>query len=179
MLNDYLPSLSIAPPDTRVSETTTRTVTNVNRMVVWGSAFTQTVYRGVGTILDLQTQQDLSNFVRNGGRLFVAGQDVAFALAGNGQANDFVNNILGVGFSSDNANGAFTLTYNATTPLAQKIGRDPFGTSANHAYVTGPFHVPGGANYTPPGSEALELTNLVDLLPSTEWRGKCVCNSFC
>ncbi|MBC8137063.1 MAG: carboxypeptidase regulatory-like domain-containing protein, partial [Fibrella sp.] len=182
VLNDYLPFTTTAPPDTRAGQTVARNVRNVNRMVIWASAFTQTAFRGVGTIADLQTQQDLTNYVNAGGQLFVSGQDVAFALAGNGQSSPFVNQVLGVGFNSNNVGGAFQLTVNTpaldiTPPfnlvqrgsfLANRIGRDSLTPGVNSA-----FHINGGTirNYSPPGSEPLDLQNLEDLLPASDWRG--------
>ncbi len=179
VLNDYLPFNTAAPPDTRAGETSVRNVRNVNRLVIWASSFTQIAYRGLGTIADLQTQQDLTNYVNAGGQLFVSGQDVAFALAGNGQANTFLNQVLGVGFASDNAGGAFQLTVNAPglpgTPviprnllLANRIGRDSLAPG-----VASAFHLHNGTlrSYSPPGSEALDLQNFEDLLPFTDWRG--------
>jgi hypothetical protein len=178
VLSDYLPTTTTAPPDAKAGQTTARSVRNVNRMVIWGSSFTQIAYRGAGTIADLQTQQDLTNYVNAGGQLFVTGQDVAFALAGNGQSNEFLNQILGVGFTSDNAGGAFQL--NVNTPgfnpaqrgafLANRIGRDSLTPGANSAFSQGN----GGTSprsYSPPGSEALDLQNFEDLLPFTTWRG--------
>ncbi len=175
VLNDYLPFRTTAPPDVKAGETIARSVLNVNRMVIWASSFTQITYRGVGTIADLQTQQDLTNFVNAGGQLFVSGQDVAFALAGNGQANPFVNQVLGVSFVNNNAGGIFQLGYNAPTPvsaltksgyLTARIGKDSLNSGANSA-----FHIATPRGYSPPSSEPLDLENLPGLIPAMDYRG--------
>ena len=160
LLTDYLPQRTVAPADIRVGESAPRTVTSAKRMVVWASPFSGDLFVGAGTITDIQTQNDLTNFVTNGGRLFISGQDIGFALAGNGQSNAFFTNILKARFVNDNAAGGaagLVVSGDPTTTPDQYVGQihhdawDP--ATANHAYgiITGgtPFFV-----YTPPDVSA-------------------------
>ncbi|MBC8137706.1 MAG: PD40 domain-containing protein, partial [Fibrella sp.] len=99
ILSDYLPAPGVRPPDTRIDprtivlddpatpineasggtpyEQNTQNISVVNRMVIWAAPFAATSFRGSGAIVDNQTQTDLRTFVQNGGKLFLAGQDVA------------------------------------------------------------------------------------------------------
>ena len=101
LLQDYLPQTTTAPADVAKGETQQRTVLVSNRLVVWSSPFAGDNFVGAGAITDVQTQNNLTSFVQSGGRLFISGQDIGYALAGNGQANTFFNNILKAQFLSD------------------------------------------------------------------------------
>ena len=167
LLTDYLPQRTTAPADIRVSgETTPRIVTSAKRMVVWASPFSGDLFVGAGTITDIQTQNNLTNFVQSGGRLFISGQDIAFALAGNSQSNAFFTNILKARFVNDNGGGGATGLVvpgdPATTPgqYVGQIHHDAWDSAtASHAYglITGgtPFFV-----YTPPDVSATNNPNL-------------------
>jgi protocatechuate 3,4-dioxygenase beta subunit len=107
-------------------------------MIVWTSPFSGDLFVGGGTITDINTQNDLANFVQSGGRLFISGQDIAFALAGNGQANNFFSGILKAQFISDNFGLTDGLTGGGTTInnlYTGQLAHDPFDpATANHAY---------------------------------------------
>ena len=150
LLTDYLPQRTTAPADIRFnSDTTPRIVTNAKRMVVWASPFSGDLFVGAGTITDIQTQNNLTNFVTSGGRLFISGQDIAFALAGNNQQNAFFTNILKAQFVNDNGGGGSS-GLNAAAPAqgsayTQQINRDAWDpATASHAYGT---HVPPPVQY--------------------------------
>ncbi|MBC8102273.1 MAG: carboxypeptidase regulatory-like domain-containing protein [Cytophagales bacterium] len=170
LLTDYLPVRSTSPPDQFLNaqgtalETTPRTVLQANRIVVWASPFTANVFTGAGSITDQQTQDNLRNYVNQGGRLFLSGQDIAFALAGNGQANTFVVETLKAGFINDSAGGVTTIAAVGNTP----INGEPFGTGAQHAYVI--QNGQGTSPYSRLGSEALEIAT-VERLPFEDLRG--------
>lgn len=106
LLQSYLPISVTQPADTRVNETTSRSVKVWNRLVVWSSPFSGNLFVGPGAITDLRTQQLLSQFVNGGGRLFISGQDIGFSLAGNGQTNDFFTNVLRARYTADDNGGA-------------------------------------------------------------------------
>lgn len=124
ILQAYLPVVGTQPADIRAGEKVLRTSRIYNRLVVWSSPFTGNLFVGPGTVTDLKTQQALSAFVASGGRLLISGQDIAFALAGNGQSNDFFTNTLKASFVGDNS-GATSLTSAAPTVLTH----DSWGTS--------------------------------------------------
>jgi Tol biopolymer transport system component len=109
VLQAYLPSQVTTPPDRQVSETADRTVTVYNRLVVWAAPFTGNNFVGAGSVLDLRTQEKLTSFVNNGGRLFIAGQDLAFALGGSGQSSSFLTTILKSTYVSDTLTGRVNL----------------------------------------------------------------------
>lgn len=75
---------------------------DADRMLLWISPYTGDLLVQPGTLLDADVQQSLSSFVSAGGRLFVTGQDVAWALTKNGtQANSFLTGVLRANFVSD------------------------------------------------------------------------------
>ncbi|RYG74567.1 hypothetical protein EON80_02375, partial [bacterium] len=79
-----------------------RTVTVSNRAVVWASPFAGTVFAGPGTIDDANQQTRLKNYLNDGGRLFVTGRDVAWALTNGGTvSNSFLEDELGADFGGE------------------------------------------------------------------------------
>ncbi|MDX1934073.1 MAG: carboxypeptidase regulatory-like domain-containing protein [Capsulimonadales bacterium] len=138
LLQDYLPQQTVAPADTARGETVPRTVLSVNRMVVWASPFTGNLFTGAGSLTDIQTQNDLTSYVQSGGRLLISGQDIGFALAGNGQNNFFFNNILKASYLTDGG-GQFTgiqaATFSGNSDYVLQLTRDPWTpATGTHAY---------------------------------------------
>lgn len=89
-----------------------------DRMILWVSPYTGDLFVQPGTLLDAEVQSDLTNFVASGGRLFVTGQDVAWALTKNGtQTNGFLRNVLRADFVSDAAPDVMSST---TQPAFQR-----------------------------------------------------------
>lgn len=75
---------------------------DADRMILWIAPNLGDLFVQPGTLLDAEVQQSLANFVNTGGRLFLSGQDVAWALTKNGtQANTFLTNTLRANFVSD------------------------------------------------------------------------------
>ncbi|HEX8551619.1 MAG TPA: carboxypeptidase regulatory-like domain-containing protein [Abditibacteriaceae bacterium] len=73
----------------------TRSVAVAQRAVLWASPYTQLVNAGPGTLDDSEMQRRLSVYMERGGRLFVTGRDVIYALTTGGtQENSFVKNEL-------------------------------------------------------------------------------------
>ncbi|HET6385284.1 MAG TPA: fibronectin type III domain-containing protein [Armatimonadota bacterium] len=76
------------------------------RCVVWASPFTADEYVGAGTILDGNIQKELQDFVQAGGRLYLTGQDIAWALSlddptSNVPSHKFLRENFGVQFLKD------------------------------------------------------------------------------
>ena len=70
--------------------------------VVWGSPYTGDVFAVPGTLYDSATQRDLTAYLDTGGRLFITGQDIAFALTNNGTVtNAFLQNELKANFGGE------------------------------------------------------------------------------
>jgi len=75
---------------------------DADRMILWVAPNLGDLFVQPGTLLDAEVQQSLANFVNTGGRLFVSGQDIAWALTKNGtQGNTFLTNTLRANFVSD------------------------------------------------------------------------------
>ena len=154
LLTDYLPTRATSPPDQFLDasgnplETTPRNTLQSNRMVIWASPFTANVFAGAGTILDQQTQDNLTTYVSQGGRLFIAGEDIGFALAGNGQANTFFAQTLKAQLISDTANNASAVTAGATSV----INTDAFGSDSARSHAYSQINATGPNSYSPPTS---------------------------
>jgi hypothetical protein len=73
------------------------------KAVYWASPYSGDLWVGRGTITDAATQDLLTQFVHNkGGRLFITGQDVGWALTLNGSLNNsFFTNVLQAQFIQD------------------------------------------------------------------------------
>ena len=102
------------------------TILDAHRCVVWLSPYTGSLFIDPGTLDDLdltgvpnvvnrvRTQTALRNFVQNGGRLFVTGQDVGVTLTQRGTASlnttgAFLPDVLNAAFATDGG-GSTTLT---------------------------------------------------------------------
>jgi Tol biopolymer transport system component len=72
------------------------------RAVLWAAPFAGNIWVGRGSITDPQTQATLAQFVQRGGRLWVSGQDIAWALtAGGTTANPFLTSVLRAQYAAD------------------------------------------------------------------------------
>ncbi len=81
-----------------------RQVPVANRCVFWAAPHTGSVWAVPGSLVRAETQRLLRSFVERGGRLCVAGMDVAWGLTMNGQLpNDFLTEVLGAQFVADDA----------------------------------------------------------------------------
>ncbi len=109
----YLPTTEtqLSVPDL----TDTREVLIADRAIVWAAPRTGSLWMGAGALVDATTQATLSTFLDRGGRLFISGQDIGWALTLNGtQSNVFYNNYLRASFVRERARGS---TVNNTRPL--------------------------------------------------------------
>lgn len=168
VLNQYLPHFEQEPPDV-ISGGGPLKVLVADRCVLWHAPYLGDLFVGPGTLLDNNTQTMLSNFVAQGGRLFVCGQDVAWALTlGGSSPNSFLNNTLHVQYVSDSiftANSS-TLPPNrdqinmtATNPAGASRGGLPIGWET---WYNGGFHdYPGAIPNDPPGSGSLYIGSTI------------------
>lgn len=91
---------------------------DADRMVIWLAPYSGDLFVQSGTILDADVQNALASFVTSGGRLFITGQDIAWALTKNGtQVNSFLGGTLRSSFVSDAAPDVQSST---TLPGAQR-----------------------------------------------------------
>jgi hypothetical protein len=164
VLSSYLPRLTTRPPDIRTNpnsgkpfETAAQTVVDAQRMVIWTAPFSGDLFVGQGTILDTQTQNNLQNFVSQGGRLFLSGQDIAFALTSNGATtNPFLANVLQVKFVGDNSGvGSVAPAGNTGGAYTTRIQNDPWTRDRHNYFKTDGTNPPA---YDPPGSGNIPLT---------------------
>lgn len=100
---------------------------HADKMVVWASPYTGDLWVGPGTLLDIETQANLTRFYNLGGRLAVTGQDIAWALTMDGtRPNSFLQNVLHVRYVSDHAVDVITVP--ASPGLRHEVqGGGPLG----------------------------------------------------
>ncbi|MCD6351243.1 MAG: carboxypeptidase regulatory-like domain-containing protein, partial [Armatimonadetes bacterium] len=103
----YLPTVEYQlEPDEALSDPDeaqpTRRVLVADRAIVWASPHTGDLWVADGSLLDAATQADLALFLDRGGRLFISGEDIAWALTMNGTTpNEFLSQYLRAGFLQD------------------------------------------------------------------------------
>jgi hypothetical protein len=99
-LSSYAPVIDRQPDP--VTPTNIRTRLVAERAVLWCAPFAGNIWANRGSITDPSTQDLLSRFVDRGGRLWLTGQDVAWALSANGQTiNPFLTRVLRAEFVAD------------------------------------------------------------------------------
>ncbi|MCE5216267.1 carboxypeptidase regulatory-like domain-containing protein [bacterium] len=109
--NFYLPSAEyqLDPTEATTNPGTalpTRLVQLSNKAVIWATPHAGDVYVADGSIVDASVQTDLGGYLDKGGRLFMSGPDLAWALTLNGTAaNSFLSNYLHAGFEADYPGG--------------------------------------------------------------------------
>ena len=174
VLNLYGARTVQQPPDILGGGTALRPVVVADRCVVWHSPYSGDLFVGPGTILDANTQNQLTAFVNNGGRLFMTGQDIAFGLNLGGSGNAFLNNVLKVSYISDRAiaggeaNGLIT-----ASGAPQSRGLRPIGWETWFPPIVHPdFADPTIATDNPPLSAPplyLGFTALVNGIPNHDF----------
>lgn len=125
ILSNYLPTSEFQlDPDQASSNPTgaqaDREVLVANRAILWAAPHTGDLWIADGTIQDAATQARLGHFLDEGGRLFIAGEDIAWALTMGGQsANNFLTNYLRANYLAD-ASGTygFSVTGDTGSPVA-------------------------------------------------------------
>ena len=176
VLNAFAPHTESQPADLFTANSQPRNVTVAERCVVWHSPYTGDLFIGPGTIIDSGVQNQLTNFVAKGGRLFLSGQDVAFGLSGGtpGSAtalsSAFLDRLFHVQYTADQG-GNTTVTLQAGEGL-HPIATQTFFGGAQH------FYPDAGIAYNPPsagGSVSLNayyyenpLLGLVEPLSGTQ-----------
>jgi len=94
----------------------TRRVAVAKASVIWAAPYAGTTFVGPGTITDSTTQTNLANFLAGGGRLFVSGRDVEWALSNAGTTmNSFLSNDLGATYSKTDVGNSIHGAKAATT----------------------------------------------------------------
>ncbi len=105
------PSEAVADPE---NAQPTREVLVVRRGIVWAAPHTGDVWTGPnsGSLVDAASQADLASFLDRGGRLFISGEDIAWALTMAGTTtNSFLTNYLQADYVADVGGGyGFTLS---------------------------------------------------------------------
>ncbi len=80
----------------------TRRVLVADRAIIWASPHAGNLWVADGSIIDATTQADLALFLERGGRLFITGEDIAWALTMNGTVpNNFLAQYLRARFVQD------------------------------------------------------------------------------
>ncbi|MEN6643421.1 MAG: carboxypeptidase regulatory-like domain-containing protein [Armatimonadia bacterium] len=176
----YLPTIEYQLDPARATNpdaVATRAVPVADRAVIWAAPHTGNVWIADGTIMDASVQADVGNFVRQGGRLFMSGEDIVWALTLNGtQSNSFVTNILQVSFLADCAVGP-----NGTNPFNMERTAQEFGVGGlgNDPVSDDAWNVPGVAgggshagdwpNWTASDDSPLPLKSARVTRPSSPW----------
>lgn len=103
VLNGYRPTTTVQIDPASTDKTQLSRKVAVSRScVIWAAPYAGTAYVGPGTIVDPTTQERLRNFVGDGGRLFISGRDIAWALTSNGaNTNTFLSDVLGANFTGE------------------------------------------------------------------------------
>lgn len=95
------PEEAVADPENAAP---TRVVPVSQRTIMWAAPHTGDTWVGYasGSIVDATTQADLTNYLNRGGKLFLSGHDIAWALTMNGTVpSSFLNNVLHASFVAD------------------------------------------------------------------------------
>lgn len=103
VLNSYKGHTEVQPADVIAGGTGPRSVFVAERCIIWHSPYAGDLFVGPGSIVDNDTQVRLTTFVKTGGRLFLNGQDTAFALSLGqvGATNAFLNSVFKVTYAAD------------------------------------------------------------------------------
>lgn len=165
ILDSYRPRITkqIDPNDsTSTFVEKNRDVAVSERAVIWAAPYAGTSFVGPGTIADPIMQARLTQFLNGGGRLFIAGRDIAWALSNNGTlSNDFLNTELAAKFdrevniSGQNltaAAGKFTSYFVGSFDNIQITSRFPAGNNPDE-YNDGAL-TQGAGGFAPPSSRA-------------------------
>jgi len=143
ILRGYLPTVEyqLSPEEALSNPTSarpTRAVLVANRAVIWAAPHTGDVWIANGTIMDASTQAQLAQFLDQGGRLFISGEDLAWALTMGGRTgNNFLSSYLRAQYASDVAGGdGFTAEGN-DDPYSPVSWDAWTGTGATHIAVVG------------------------------------------
>lgn len=178
VLRSYLPGGTVSQPaDVLSGETDPRTVLVSRACVIWHAPYTGDVFAGPGTLTDMSVQAQLAAFVAAGGRLWVNGQDIGWALTLDGAVtgNSFLSDTLKATYVRDLPDswphsGSYVyrmfgvLFPNWNWSASYQI---PNGPGAFDPVVDDPWHTSG--NPTPGADHGYRWDiNGVDLAPDAE-----------
>lgn len=169
VLQSYAPTVAMDPPDVLSGGTTPIQVTLAPRCVLWHAPYTGDLFTGPGDLLDVATQLTLANYVAQGGRLFVNGQDIAWGLTlGGTGSNQFLTNVLKAAYKYDSAHnpggfGPLVTVAHLTATNAQgaaPIATDPWyhnSSASQHGSGIGGFFEPNTPAYVydPPANKTI------------------------
>jgi hypothetical protein len=145
ILEDYLP-YEVVWEDTGPGQG--RNVMHAPKAVIWASPYSGDLRVQRGTITDPETWERLMAFLDDGGRLFMHGQDIAWAMTKDGQqSNTLLNNYFHVAFGENDAYDRYsgTITVNARYRLV--------GQLINGYSITDNFWEDHGSNACAPNSK--------------------------
>lgn len=150
----YLPRTENQPANPLQPGSAPHQVQVAQGTVLWVSPFSGDQFVGNGTITDQATQTQLSNFVSSGGRLFVSGADIGYALTSNGGQpnNTFYSQVLRAKYDGDSL-GALTVT--GAGGKQDRVSADAF-INTNHFRFQWFAPIP---TYAPPYSKPLHVGN--------------------
>ncbi len=139
ILRNYLPSVEfqLDPAEAMANPTTakaTRQVQVANRAVIWAAPKTGNLWIADGTIQDASVQARLGNYLAQGGKLFISGEDLAWALTMAGRTNnDFLSNHLRAQYLRDDS-GVGGVESSAVGQATSPVAGDAWtGTGVSHA----------------------------------------------
>jgi PKD repeat protein len=169
ILEDYLP-YEVTYPCGEVAGTT---AIAAPKAVIWASPYAGDLRVQPGTITDPQSWVTLMKFLDNGGRLFMHGQDIAWALTKDGQfPNELLNDYFHVDMGDNDA-------YDRITAAADNGRYKLLGQLLNGYSITDNFWETHGEN----GSfdDVWTAGPYGDWAPhgdDNHWRGECAANQF-
>ena len=144
---EYIPRREQQPSPSN-PRTATQTVLVADRCIVWAAPYAGDVWTGSGSITDINTQRDLTQFIAQGGRLFLFGEDIGWALTLNGtRSNAFYSTILKAQYLNDEHPSRDPLNRNdlsGTNDLAHPFAHTTWDEHAYYELTT------SGLVYDPP-----------------------------
>ncbi|MCW3095771.1 MAG: Periplasmic component of the Tol biopolymer transport system [Chthonomonadaceae bacterium] len=156
VLNAYKGHVEVQPADVIAGGTGPRSVFVAERCIIWHAPYAGDLFVGPGSIVDNDMQVRLAAFVKTGGRLFLNGQDTAFALSLGqvGATSSFLSSTFKVTFAADNIGNYPPVTGSETYVPRNARGTGPIvwetWYNAFHNYpgpVPPPDDPPGLANF--------------------------------
>jgi hypothetical protein len=145
ILNQYGARIQQQPDPANPRQT--RPVVVAERCVIWHAPYPGNLFIGPGTIAESSVQDQLARFIAAGGRIFLNGQDVAWALSlGQPGASAFLDQNFRVRYVADFPPPPFTQITMPNVRVANPIGAEYWALPVFHAFppfITGPpFNTP-------------------------------------
>ncbi len=124
----------------------TRNVAVSNAAVIWAAPYAGSTFVGPGTITDPTTQAALTSFLQDGGRLFLSGRSIAWALSSGGALdNNFLNTELAAKFKSEQRllGNVITASNNGSFLSNEFNAKPPAKFSGDFVNLEFPYHFSG------------------------------------